>query len=219
MHAKTITAVLLATATWWVWTKSSEKEVKDVFRGKLWRPENTVGSKLMVSTKFGRCELHKVKVGDKVFDDWLWFDETDAVNVLVQDTEGDFLVFKQSKYGLEKPALAVLGGIIEPHETPLQTAQRELKEELSMTAPTWIDLGTYRVAANRGGGFISCFLAVGAAHVDVHLTDDDLEARSIVKLSTKNLAEKILSHGFGEVKWAATAAMALLHIEYKTTSP
>ena len=191
--------------------------VVDVFKGVTWRPEGLLGSRLMVSTKFGRCELHKVRTEKgTVVDDWLWYDETSAVNVLVENEDGAFVVFRQRKYGLERPALATLGGIIEPGEAPLAAARRELREELSLESLSWTDLGSYRTAANRGGGFIHCFLARGATPVRDRGSgadaDDDLEERARVRLTRDELAQSLLRREFGEVKWAATAALALLHI-------
>eukprot|EP01061_Rhynchopus_euleeides_P039231 TRINITY_DN67312_c0_g1_i1.p1 TRINITY_DN67312_c0_g1~~TRINITY_DN67312_c0_g1_i1.p1 ORF type:complete len:261 (+),score=72.44 TRINITY_DN67312_c0_g1_i1:104-784(+) len=195
------------------------RAVEDVYKGEPWRPEGFVSSKLMVSTKFGRCELHTLRTeSGRVMSDWLWFDDTDAVNVLVETQGGDFLVFRQRKYGIPQMTHAVIGGIIEKGETPLAAAQRELAEELSMRSEKWVDLGTYRTAANRGGGYISWFLAVGARSTKTGHSDDDLETRSVVKLTRAQLITRLLNKEFGEIKWAATVAMALLYIENEGAS-
>eukprot|EP01060_Flectonema_neradi_P032245 TRINITY_DN5093_c0_g2_i1.p1 TRINITY_DN5093_c0_g2~~TRINITY_DN5093_c0_g2_i1.p1 ORF type:complete len:259 (+),score=26.11 TRINITY_DN5093_c0_g2_i1:1104-1880(+) len=184
------------------------------FQGAAWRTPQTVSAVTVAESKFARCELHTVRTeSGKIINDWLWFDEADAVNILVQNTDGDFVLFNQVKYGIPKPTLALLGGMIEPQEDPLQAAKRELLEELSLTSSEWVNLGTYRVAANRGGGHISCFLAKMCVPSSEKAADDDLETRDIVTLSPSRLRELLLSGEIGEVKWTATAALALLHLQ------
>ena len=86
----------------------------------------------------------------------MWFDETEAINVLAkqQPEEGSssptYVVFRQTKYALPGETLAILGCIIEPGEEPLAAAKRELLEELGMKASAWVPLGNYRVWVNRG---------------------------------------------------------------------
>jgi ADP-ribose pyrophosphatase len=63
--------------------------------------------------------------------------------------ENTFLSVRQTKYGIDGTSLAPIGGYIEPNETSLASAQRELREE---TGLEWIDLGHYRVDANRSVG-------------------------------------------------------------------
>ena len=192
---------------------STQQEKKDNFQGEAWRTDQTISATTIAETKFARCEKHSVRTATgKVIDDWLWFDEANAVNVLVQKSDGDFALFNQIKYGIPKPTLALLGGMLESNETPLEAAKRELLEELSLTSSDWIFLGTYRVAANRGGGYISCFLAKMCVRSSQKAVDDDLEVRDVVTVSQTRLKQLLLSGEIGEVKWAATAALALLHL-------
>ena len=62
-----------------------------------------------------------------------------------------FWLFKQLKYAFNEPKLAVVGGFLDPGESPIVAAKRELAEEMSMRSDEWINLGRYRVSANRGG--------------------------------------------------------------------
>jgi len=100
--------------------------------------------------------MHTVRLEDgKVVDDWLWFDEGDAINCLAR-TKAEpgnpekYVVFEQSKYGFEGVSLAPIGGYIESGESALFAAKRELLEETGLTSDHWVELGAYRVAANRG---------------------------------------------------------------------
>ena len=84
--------------------------------------------------------------------------------------------------------------------------------------PDWIFLGRYRTAANRGGGFLYSYLlknAVplvpngGTAH---YRSEGDDESQFLSFLNVEQIMEMISNGRFQEVKWAATFALALLHL-------
>ena len=156
-------------------------------------------------------------MGEKksVIDDWLWYDESDNVNVLVSDKDGNFLVLEQTKYAIAGTTLAVVGGLVEKGEDPLHTAIRELQEELGMISSHWVPLNSYTAAANRGGGTTHIFWAQKAEHTiqnknQVVVGQADLERQDLIKLSGEELIESVLSGRFKEIKWTATVALALL---------
>lgn len=91
-----------------------------------------------MNSKWISVSLHTVKFpgSDTTYDDWMWIDYHDSINVVVQDEtkeggERRFLVFEQTKYALEgRSSLAIIGGIIEPGEDPETAARREVEEEM-----------------------------------------------------------------------------------------
>jgi 8-oxo-dGTP pyrophosphatase MutT (NUDIX family) len=92
--------------------------------------------------------------------DWLWIDYHDRINVLVEapsiasnssssssssTNERQFYVFDQSKYALEgRTSMAIIGGIIEPGESPERAAMREVEEEMHVTCDQLHWLGRFR---------------------------------------------------------------------------
>eukprot|EP00980_Cylindrotheca_fusiformis_P031669 scaffold26767_cov117-Cylindrotheca_fusiformis.AAC.4 len=181
-----------------------------------WKEGVTLDVKTLYETPFARFQLHTVRMGESVIDDWMWFDESDNINVLVQEEKGNFVVLKQTKYAIDGETLAIVGGFIEEGETPLEAAQRELKEELGMEAKHWKDMGSYRAAANRGGGMTHIFWAQKATYLSgaeqtAVRGQADLERQDLVRHSEKELVELLLQGKFGEIKWTATVALALLN--------
>ena len=178
-------------------------------------------------TKFARFQIHQVLLedGKTVVDDWMWMDECDSVIVLIQNEKGNYLVFRQRKYGILGQTYAVLGGLIEPGEDPTRAAQRELKEELQMTSKDWVSMGAYRTAANRGGGTSYTFLARHTRPIITSETatmdkkeeysEGESERQEVLELSKKELVEALLAGEFQEIKWTATVALALLQQEYQ----
>jgi 8-oxo-dGTP pyrophosphatase MutT (NUDIX family) len=204
---------------------------KKRFQGsQYWKRGVTQGVQTLYETQFGRFQIHQVQLENgNVVKDWMWLDETDNINVLVEKKDNhNFLVLQQEKYGLEKTTLAVVGGLIEPHEKPLQAAQRELEEELGLESQEWISLGAYRAAANRGGGTTHTFLARNCEEVIMDTTSSkkrnnnnnnggggkmavgEEEHQEVIELSRDELLDALLKGKFQEIKWTATVALALL---------
>jgi len=77
-----------------------------------WVTEQTLGKKTLFSNHFGLVETHRVKSeSGRVVEDWLWCDERPAINIVVQRaSDGKFLVFRQTKYGIRGMTLAIVGG-------------------------------------------------------------------------------------------------------------
>jgi len=155
-------------------------------------------------------EYHTVRLPDgRMIPDWPWLITPDYVNVVAETAQGDYLCFRQVKYGVEGTSLAPVGGYLEPGELPLDGARRELLEETGYEAPEWLELGHYITDANRGAGTGYLFLARGARRVaEPH--PDDLEEQHLLHLSRAQLREGLEAGEFKALSWAATVALALL---------
>ena len=163
--------------------------------------------------KFLTVESHTVELPDgRVIPDWPWVITPDYVNVIAVTEDGEFLCFRQTKYGVDGTSFAAVGGYIEPGEEPLTAARRELLEETGYEAPEWIDLGHYRVDGNRGAGTAYLFLARGARRV-ADADADDLEEQDLLHLSRSELKAALAAGEFKLLPWATAVALALLHLE------
>lgn len=169
--------------------------------------------------KYLTVESHTVQLPDgRIIEDWPYVITPDFVNVLPVTVEGDFLCFRQPKYALKGLSLAPVGGYIDPGEDPLHAAQRELREEMGYEAAEWVHLGSYMVGANRGFATGHLFLALGARYVaEPH--SDDLEEQELLYLSRSEVEDALSRGEFKALAWAATVALALLHLRSRDTSP
>lgn len=63
--------------------------------------------------------------------------------VLTRDDAGKLLLIRQYRHAARKKMWEVVAGRIDPGETPLQAAKRELAEEAGLAAKKWKQLGSF----------------------------------------------------------------------------
>jgi ADP-ribose pyrophosphatase len=177
------------------------------------QPWKTISRKIVLEQPpFLTVENHEVELPDgQIIPDWSWIITPDFVNVVAITDQNKFLCFRQMKYGIEGTSLAPVGGFMEPKETPLASAQRELLEETGYEAGEWIDLGHYRVDPNRGAGTGYIWLARGA-HKVTEPNADDLEEQTLLQLNQAEMESALAGGDFKVMSWTAGVAMALLYL-------
>ncbi len=62
-------------------------------------------------------------------------------SILAIDDDGYAYLTEEFRYAIGEQSFEVVSGAVDPGETPLQTAKRELKEESGIEAQEWIELG------------------------------------------------------------------------------
>jgi len=164
-------------------------------------------------------EQHEVELPDgRVIPNWPWVITPDYINLVVEMVSGEFLCFRQAKYGLPHGTLAIVGGYLQPGEDPLAAAQRELREETGCIAGEWISLGRYLVDPNRGMATGHLYLA-RRAHVVGDPIPDDLEEQIPVYLTCQELKAALNEGEIEVLAWAAAVSLALQRLEAKVNLP
>jgi 8-oxo-dGTP pyrophosphatase MutT (NUDIX family) len=158
-------------------------------------------------------EQHIVELPDgRVISDWPWIRTPDYINIVTCTRQDTFLCFRQTKYGIGGPTLAIVGGYLQPDEEPLAAAQRELREETGYAAGEWIDLGNFLVDPNRGIATGHLFLARQAFPIGDPIVDD-LEEQELIELSRRELEQALDNGEFKILAWAACVSFALRKID------
>lgn len=159
--------------------------------------------------KFLRVESHTVQLPDgRIIEEWPWIITPDFANILAVTTEGRYLIFRQTKYSVDGPSLAPMGGYLDPGEDPLAAAQRELLEETGYEAAQWQSLGSFPIDGNRGAGRAYFFLARDARRVAAR-DADDLETQELLLLSHDELRAALEGGQFKLLPWMSIVALAL----------
>jgi ADP-ribose pyrophosphatase len=111
---------------------------------------------------------------------------------------GSFILERQFRYPIGRVMLEFPAGKIDPGESPLATAQRELREEAGYTAATWAKLGTLHPEIGYSSEFIDVFEATGLTEVGQSL--DDGEFLEIVTMTEDELLFTFDCGGFTDGK-------------------
>jgi ADP-ribose pyrophosphatase len=178
------------------------------------RPWKTLSRQTILQpNRFLTVENHIVELPDgRIIDDWSWLILPDASIVMAQTKEGMFLCFRQTKYAISGTTLALVAGMLESGESPLEAAQRELLEETGYGAPQWTHLGSYCADPNRGVNTLHLYLARQAYRI-AQPDADDLEDQQMLILSRKELEQALRRGEFKAIMWSTAAALALLSLE------
>jgi len=163
-------------------------------------------------SKWLSVEDHTIQLPNgTIIEHWPWIISPDYVNVIVQNVDGDFVCFRQTKYAAHGITLAPVGGYLDEGEEPLACAKRELREELGYEATEWIHLGSFPCDGNHGNGTANLFLARGAYKAG-EIIADDLEEQEIVTLTRNELMQALLNGEFKVLSWSTAVALALFHV-------
>lgn len=90
---------------------------------------------------FGVTELTARSPRTQALHPFFVLDAADWVNIIPITSEGEIVCVQQFRHGSQDVTLEIPGGLIDPGETPLEAALRELREETGYCAPTARQLG------------------------------------------------------------------------------
>ena len=129
-----------------------------------------------------------------------------AVLIVPVLADGMLVVERQHRYPLNRVFVEFPAGKVDPGETPLATAQRELREEAGYAASIWNRLGLIHPVVSYSTEAIELYVAEGLTHVGRAL--DDGEFLDIVAMSAGTLLAAL---DRGEITDAKTVAALLMY--------
>lgn len=127
-----------------------------------------------------------------------------GVSILAIDPDRQVYLIREHKYVLGRISTEVVGGAIETGETPIEAAQRELREEAGLIATDWMPMGTMQPLSAIVQCPIHLFVARGLEHCDRRL--DDTEALDVIRTPFQKALEMVLD---GEINQAASCLLIL----------
>jgi 8-oxo-dGTP pyrophosphatase MutT (NUDIX family) len=103
-----------------------------------------------------------------------------ASAVLVEE-DGAFIFADQPRFGAQRSVVEVVKGGAEPGESSLECAQRELREELGITAERWEPLGIVYEIPSIVSDPVSLFVATDLQRVEAE--PEEIERITLARMS------------------------------------
>lgn len=126
----------------------------------------------------------------------------DWVNVIALTPDEQVLLVRQYRVGVDRVCLEIPGGMVDPGESPLEAAQRELQEETGYTGGRWEQIGKVSPNPAIQNNYLHSFLARGVEQTH----ELALEGSEVLELSTASLAECRRMLLAGEIEHALVVA-------------
>jgi len=133
----------------------------------------------------------------------------DSVAIVPVDQDGRIYFVSQYRIGCESDLLELPAGVMEAGETPLECAEREVREETGMAAGEIWELGGFFLAAGYATEYMTVFLAQGL--YDAPLAPD---ADEFLNLKTFSIEATYQMAREGQLKDSKTMAALLLAEKY-----
>ena len=129
----------------------------------------------------------------------------DAVAIVALDRDGRFVLVRQRRPAADAELLELPAGLVDEGEAPLETAQRELREETGLHGGTWRELAGFWSSP----GFVDEYVTVFAADaLDEGEPDlDEGEELEVVRWTRAEVEARV-----GELRDATTLVGLLLFL-------
>ena len=165
---------------------------------------------LLKTRVFAIRALRRQSPRDGQMHDFWVIDAPDWVNVVALTADGQLVLVEQWRHGTESVTVEVPGGMIDPGETPLLAAQRELLEETGYASDNWQQIGVVlpnpAIQSNR----CTTFLAKNCRHV-AETRFDATEECVLRLIAAETAADKIRDGTIDHAIVIAALNFAFLH--------
>src|SRR6185369_13976169 len=146
------------------------------------KPWQVLGSKLLISERWLQLREDRVRLGNgHEIDRFHVIHGPDWASVLCVTEASEVVLVRQYRHGIAKPSLELPAGVIEPNESPEESARRELLEETGFASDDWVRIQSVSTEPARHTTQAHFFYARGARQVS-QPAPEETEVLDIVKV-------------------------------------
>ena len=119
------------------------------------------------------------------------------VNIVAVTPDDELVLIEQFRHGTDEITLEVPGGMVDPGETALRAAQRELREETGYIANRWTEIGCVHPNPAIQGNRMTTFLAEEATREARPDFDGNERCRLVLAAWTDGLRlvdDRVITH-------------------------
>lgn len=120
-----------------------------------------------------------------------WLEMKAGAIVLALSNQQEVYLVREYKYAVGRPSLEAVGGGIDPGETPIEAAKRELKEEAGLAATEWANMGVFESFTTLVRSPNHLFLARGVDEVGGHDPEEG-EVLEVVKMPLTEAVDMVM---------------------------
>lgn len=158
---------------------------EDKHKWKILESRHIVSRPPWLSVRHDRVQLPDGRINPEFY----VLEYPDWVNVIAITEDGKYVMERQYRHGLGLTGVEICAGVMEPGESPLQAAQRELEEETGYVGGEWRLLMSVSGNASTTNNLTHCFVAIGVTpngnrHLDA---TEDLDVELMSEQEVYNL--------------------------------
>jgi len=114
------------------------------------------------------------------------------VNVTAVTKDGQMLLVRQYRHGLQRTNFEIVAGCVEEGEQPLEAAKRELMEETGFGGGEWQEIMQLCANPSTTNNLTFSFLATGVEHIGTQHLDatEDIEVYQFPKEEVRQMLER-----------------------------
>ena len=163
----------------------------------------TISSEYLFRRPWLTVRHDKVRLPDgRINPEFYVLEYPDWVNIIAITENGEFVMERQYRHGLDKTCYEIAAGVVENGETPLEAARRELEEETGYGGGDWKELMLISGNPSTTNNLTHCFLAEGVKKVSAqHL--DSTEDLSVCLLSLDQVRQLLVHDKIRQALMAA----------------
>lgn len=148
-----------------------------------------------------RQELVELPNGTRI-PTWFIFEFPDWINVIAITKDGKMVMIDQYRHAIGETHFEIVAGVVDPGETPLEAAKRELLEETGFGGGEWSDFMKLSPNPTNHNNTSYTFLAVGVEQITTQ-HEESTEDINVHIMSKEEVYQLLLQ---GEIVQALHAA-------------